>query len=88
MNGKIDLEFIHNGANYFCKQKVYCCQIYDDNKLVRNLIPCCCNTNVNDKTDKKCQKGTSGLYDTVEGKFYTNQGDKTKGDFIPGPEVN
>ena len=49
------------------------CKIYDNGTLVRNFIPC-------------YQKpgGESGLYDTVEGKFYTNQG---TGSFLKGNDV-
>ena len=61
----------------YCNMKLYSFKIYDNESLIRNFIPCYRNTD-----------NIIGLYDTVEGKFYTNQGDKTKGDFIPGPEVN
>ena len=44
-----------------------------NNIIVRNFIPCY------RKSDNEI-----GLYDTVEGKFYTNQG---TGKFIPGPDI-
>ena len=46
----------------------------EEGKYVANFIPCYSKTN-----DKK------GLYDLVEGKFYTNQG--TGDDFIAGDNV-
>lgn len=53
--------------------KLYYCQIYDGDVLVRKFIPCYRKSN-----------GEIGLYDTVNGKFYTNQG---TGTFLKGPEV-
>ena len=53
---------------------------------VANFIPCYSTTTVTDVNGKSCPNGTKGLYDTVEGKFYTNQG--TGEDFIPGPDVD
>ena len=56
-------------------QKLYVAKLYDENKIiVRNFIPC------KRKSDNK-----PGLYDTVEGKFYTNQG--SGDDFITGDDV-
>lgn len=52
--------------------KLYSCQIYDNGTLVRNFIPC------------SNPSGVVGLYDLVNGKFYTNA---VSGDFIAGPEV-
>ena len=62
----------------------YYCSIYDEEIVVRNFIPCYSTTIVTDVNGKECQKGTVGMYDTVEEKFYTNQG---TGDFISGPDV-
>ncbi len=45
------------------KLKIYNCSIWNNDVLVRKYIPCYKNS------DKKL-----GLYDTVEGKFYTNKG--------------
>lgn len=58
---------------YYCYQKVYSCKIYDNNILVRNFIPCY------RKLDNEI-----GMYDTVNGVFYTNQG---TGTFVKGPNV-
>lgn len=47
----------------YCNMKLYSFKIYDNESLIRNFIPCYRNTD-----------NIIGLYDTVEGKFYTNQG--------------
>lgn len=52
--------------------KVYYLKIYDNEILVRNMIPCY------RKSDNEV-----GMYDTVNDEFYNNQG---TGDFIAGPE--
>ena len=61
--------------------KIY---IYSQDKLVRDYIPCYSIVKVTDVNGKECPIGTIGMYDTVEGKFYTNQG---TGEFVTGPEV-
>ncbi len=53
--------------------KLYSCKIYDNGTLVRNFIPC-----IN-------SAGTAGLYDIVNGRFYTNAG---TGTFSTGGTVN
>lgn len=53
-------------------EKVYSCQIYDNDVLTRNFIPC------------KNSSGAIGLYDLVNSKFYNNAG---TGAFTAGPEV-
>ena len=50
--------------------RVYHVKIWDENRLVRDFVPCCC------KLDSEL-----GLYDLVNGKFYTNQG---TGEFLKG----
>lgn len=50
------------------------CKIWNDKKLVHNFIPCY------RYSDEK-----PGLFDTVEGKFYTNQANGD--DFTVGSEV-
>ena len=55
--------------------KVYGFKIYEGDILIKDFIPC-----------YKKETGTCGLYDTIEGKFYTNQ-NNTGEDFIPGLEV-
>ena len=75
-----------NGAiDYGCEMRLYYFKLFDNGNIVRNLIPCYSTTIVTDVNGKSCPSGTKGLYDTVEGKFYTNQG---TGEFIAGPDVN
>lgn len=52
--------------------KLYGCKIYDNDKIVRDFIPC------------KNPSGAIGLYDTVNSQFYQNAG---TGTFIAGPEI-
>lgn len=52
--------------------KIYSCQIYDNGTLIRDFVPC------------KTIEGVVGLYDTVNGAFYTNSG---TGSFIAGPSA-
>ena len=51
--------------------KLYGCKIYDNDKIVRDFIPC------------KNSSGVIGLYDTVNSQFYQNAG---TGTFIAGDE--
>ena len=67
--------------------KIYTFMIKEGVDFVRNYIPCYTTTTVTNVDGEICDEGTAGLYDLVEGKFYTNRGDKTKGDFKCGPEV-
>ena len=53
--------------------RIYAAKIYDDDTIVRDFIPCY------RKSDNK-----AGMYDLVNGEFYTNQG---TGEFILGGEV-
>ena len=70
----------HNGTSIDnASFKMYTCKIIDKNTVIRNYVPCCCSEIVNDAQNNPCAKGTIGLYDTIEGKFYTNQG---TGEFI------
>ena len=78
--GKFSNPFHFSGVSGY----IYNSNIFDNNKLVRDFIPCYSTTTVTDINGKECQKGTVGMYDTVEGKFYTNQG---IGEFIKGPDV-
>jgi hypothetical protein len=52
------------------KLKIYSCKFYIEGSLVRDYVPCY------HKSD-----GTIGLYDLVEGKFYSNDG---TGEFLKG----
>ena len=53
-------------------EKIYASQIYDNGTLVRDFVPA------------RNSAGTLGLYDTVSGTFYTNQG---SGTFTAGADI-
>lgn len=55
------------------RAKLYSCQIYNGDTLVRDFVPC------------KNASGVAGLYDTVNGAFYT---DAAGGAFMAGLEVS
>ena len=56
----------------------------DSDGVINNFIPCKTNKQVTDVEGNLCEIGTIGMYDKVEGKFYTNKGEGT---FVEGPEV-
>ena len=66
------LFLLPRSTQYFGKIKLYSCEIYDGNALVRDYIPC------------KNPDSTIGLYDLVNSVFYTNAG---SGIFVAGPEI-
>ena len=59
---------------YAVSAKLYSTTIYDDDKLVRDFVPC-----------YRKSDGVIGLYDRVENKFYTNSG---TGTFQKGQDIN
>lgn len=59
-------------ANYFGSIKLYSCQVYDNDNLIRDFTPC-----IN-------SDGAVGLYDMVGAQFYGNAG---SGTFTAGPDV-
>lgn len=63
----------NGNVEYASKIKLYSFQITDNQTFVRDFIPV-----------YRKQDGTIGLYDLVEGKFYTNQG---SGSFLKGADV-
>ena len=63
--GYKDNGFLNTHYNFI--GNIYFCKIWDNGDLVRDMVPCRESNNV------------VGLYDTVEGKFYTNQGSGTFG---------
>ena len=67
--------------------RYYDVKIYDKNskKMFLDFAPCYSTTTVTNVDNVQVQANTKGLYDLVEGKFYTNKG--TGDDFIAGPEV-
>ena len=74
-----------NGIRSFSSVKMKKIQVYSNNSVVRDYVPCYCTTIVKNSVGTRCDIGTKGLYDLVEGKFYTNQG--TEEDFTAGPNV-
>lgn len=56
----------------YASMNLYSCEIYDNNVLIRNFIPC------------KNPDGVVGLYDSVNSQFYQNAG---SGSFTAGPEI-
>ena len=62
-----------NGTIRYGKVKLYYVQIYDNGTLIRNMVPV------------KNSSGTLGMYDIVNGVFYTNAG---TGTFVAGAEIN
>lgn len=58
--------------NEFSSAKIYSCQIYDNDSLVRDYVPCINND------------GTIGLWDDANSVFYGNAGNGT---FTAGPEI-
>ena len=58
--------------SYMCQSKLYYTQIYENDVMVRNFVPC------------RNSSGTVGLYDLIEKKFYGNAGSGTftAGEFV------
>ena len=61
-----------NQPDYYTKEKVFSCKIYDGNTLIRDFVPVRNSSN------------QIGLYDVVSGQFYGNGG---SGTFTAGPTV-
>lgn len=57
--------------------KIYYFQLYNNNELELNLIPCYSKTSVIDVEGIERPKDTIGMYDIVNGKFYVNKGEET-----------
>lgn len=66
--------YIHISSSSYSPMigKIYSCKIYENDELVRDFVPC-----------YRVSDGKPGLYDLVNGVFYTNQG--TGADFTLGP---
>ena len=60
------------GPTFYSNIELYYCKIWENGVLVRNMIPC------------KNPSNVVGMYDTVNGVFYTNAG---KGTFTAGTEI-
>lgn len=61
------------GAANRASAKIYSCKVYDENVLVRDLVPC-----------YRKADNVAGMYDLVNDVFYTNAG---TGEFIVGGEI-
>lgn len=76
--GNLYLCAVNNAGKlqYSASMKLYACQIYDNETLTRNFIPC------------KNAAGAVGLYDTVGAEFYANAGTGSfaAGDAVTWPE--
>lgn len=71
--GDCPIQILRNnptGSSTCAKGRVYYLKIYNSGTLVRNMLPC------------KNESDIVGMYDTVEKKFYNNNG---TGTFIAGP---
>ena len=75
-----------DGIQEYSSCRIFYCKINIINNLEKNLIPCYSTETVTNVEGVQVPANTKGLYDLVEGKFYTNK--NTSGtDFIAGPEV-
>ena len=72
-------------ANGKSKFKMNYCKISNDDSLIHYFIPCYSITAITNVDGKSVTANTKGLYDLIEGKFYTNKGSGI--DFTPGSEV-
>lgn len=72
------------GTDHASSFKMDYCKIIRDNILIRYYVPCYSTTTVTNADNEQVPENTKGLYDLIEGKFYTNQG---TGDFIAGPDI-
>ena len=75
-----------DGVQEFYIGKIFNIEIKQNDLNTRNYIPCYSTTTVINVDGIQVPANTKGLYDTVEGKFYTNQG--AGEDFIAGPAVD
>ena len=73
------------GVEKFGYYKLFYCKIFYANNYLRNYVPCYSTTTVTNVDGVQVPANTKGLYDLVEGKFYTNQG---TGEFIAGLDVD
>lgn len=76
--------------NLLSKMKYYNIKIYEktSGKIFIDFIPCYSTTTVTNAEGSLVPANTKGLYDLVEGKFYTNANTSEGAvDFIAGPDV-
>lgn len=79
-------EYTNGTACNKAKFRMNYCKIKNErNQFIRYYIPCYTNTTVLDVDGIERPKGTIGMYDLTEGKFYVNKG---SGNFIKGSDIN
>lgn len=79
-------EYTNGAACNKAKFRMSYCKIKNvKNQFIRYYIPCYSKTKIIDVNEREQPKGTIGIYDLVEGKFYTNQG---TGDFEKGNDID
>ena len=78
------LDYRDNPSSIANTIKIGKTQIYKNNILVGDFIPCYCTQIVTDVDGKTCPSGTIGLYDLFQNQFYTNKG---TGTFLKGADV-
>ena len=64
----------HSEPSLMSSMRLYKLKMWTDDILVRDFIPC-----------YRKSDNVVGMYDLVNGKFYTNEG---TGEFVKGPDVN
>ena len=77
----------YNNSTYIkTKCRFFNAKITGFENVLADFIPCYSTTIVTNADGVQVPANTKGLYDTIEGKFYTNQG--SADDFIAGPDVD
>ena len=74
LTANITLNAVSGASNRIGKIKIYDFELISNNNVIRSMVPARNNTT-----------GVIGMLDTVNNKFYTNQG---SGTFVAGPDVN
>ena len=67
-----NITLLSQGTSFSLTAKLYSCEIYDNEKLIREFIPC-----IN-------PRGIAGLYDLIGNVFYSSP---NAVNFTPGPAV-
>ena len=78
------VNYNNNYASQWTPSRIYSYKHKINGTISRNFVPCYSTTTVTDVNGEERAKDTIGMYDTVEGKFYTNQG---SGTFLKGNDV-
>lgn len=64
--------------------RIYDFEISKNDVLVKSFVPCYCKVAVTDVNGNSCEPNTIGMYELVNGKFYTNAGGGT---FLKGQDI-